>query len=180
MGNQIRKRQTLNRYKYTSSTKTYIMKLQVITLTYSLLASYTNSTPLQKSSTFRVNRPAAYYRTIQKHKLNPRDFLILPEKLNPLDVGLSRRRRNHSLHRTHHRQQIKNSFLRRRRERATRQLVCRKRCDKTCDRKDSPFGRCKLPKIDETLNYSLCEGVCMLCFNNQVLELNPQSCSVFN
>merc|ERR1711879_38408 len=151
------------------------MKLQVITLT-SLLATI-NSMPIQKSSTFRIYRPASYYRTIQKHKLNPHDFLTMPRRLNPLDVGLSRRRRNHFQTRPKQRRQ---TFQRRQRERATRQLVCRKRCDRTCDRVNSPFGECKLPKIEATLNYSLCEGICMLCFNNKVLQLNPQSCSVFS
>merc|ERR1712178_187132 len=79
---------------------TSIMKTSLIILTTSLFCNIltTFSNPLQKSTTFRIKRPASYYRTIQKHKLNPRDFLKMPLRIDANDVGYSRRRRNQLNH----------------------------------------------------------------------------------
>merc|ERR1719195_1502929 len=143
------------------------------------------SNPLQKSSstTFRIKRPASYYRTIQKHRLNPRDFLKMPSKIDTSDIGYSRRKRNQINHVQKELKSIskisrQQQYLRRRREYGKRQLNCRRTCGSVCEKRN-PFGKCKLPNLQETLNFSLCEGICMLCQNNKVNDLNVSTCSTF-
>merc|ERR1712241_166298 len=142
-----------------------------------------STNPLQKSSTtFRIKRPASYYRTIQKHKLNPRDFLRMPAQIDANDIGYSRRRRNQFIHiqKTPVMSKIsrKEQYLRRRREYGKRQLSCRRTCGSVCEKRN-PFGKCKLPNLKQTLNFSLCEGICMLCQNNKIKDLNINTCSSF-
>merc|ERR1711879_437394 len=69
-------------------------------------------------------------------------------------------------------------YLRRRREHGKRQLSCRRTCGTVCEKRN-PFGKCKLPNLKQTLNFSLCEGICMLCQNNKVKDLNVNTCSTF-
>ena len=151
-----------------------------IILTTSLFCNILSS-PLQKSTTFRIKRPASYYRTIQKHRLNPRDFLKMPVQIEANDIGYSRRRRNQFI--THARKPVsrisrQEQYLRRRREHGKRQFKCRRTCGTVCEKRN-PFGKCKLPNLEQTLNFSLCEGICMLCQNNKVNDLNVNTCSTF-
>ena len=160
------------------------MKAQIIRAVHlSSLISFYSSTPLQKSSTFRINRPASYYRSIQKHKLNPRDFLSMPKNIDFNDVGFSRRKRNQFLGQSNKpsktsRQEIQQTYIRKRREFVKRQFTCRRTCGTVCEKKN-PFGKCQLPNLQQTLNFSLCEGICMLCQNNQIRNLNGRTCSTF-
>merc|ERR1711971_320336 len=167
------------------------MKLNIILASTAIYCNLLKPTTviskhLQKSTTFRINRPTSYYRTIQKHQLNPRDFLKLPKNFDINDVGYSRRRRNHFASRPT--KKIANSkvsklerqqnYIRKRRDFVKRQFSCRRTCGLVCEKRN-PFGKCKLPNVKNTLNFSLCEGVCMLCQNNMVTELNGKTCSTF-
>merc|ERR1711997_53459 len=153
--------------------------LLTTSLIYNIIAN-----PLQKSSTFRIKRPASYYRTIQKHRLNPRDFLKMPLKIDVNDIGYSRSRRNQLNHAQKNDVRLvskisrQQQYLRRRREYGRRQLNCRRTCGTVCEKRN-PFGKCKLPNLKQTLNFSLCEGICMLCQNNKVNDLNVNTCSTF-
>jgi len=178
-------------FPHLESLKILKMKLNIIltsTAIYCNLLKPTTvtSTPLQKSTSFRINRPASYYRTIQKHQLNPRDFLTLPKNFDVNDVGYSRKRRNHFASRPNSKKinskiskfELQQNYIRKRRDHVKRQFLCRRTCGTVCEKRN-PFGKCKLPNLKHTLNFSLCEGVCMLCQNNLVNRLNGKTCFIF-